>query len=76
MLDPADIMIIKDKVMVKEPASSTASGIRCKKAPPNNVPTERLTKDISNLFSFFLLNNNVKIPKNETKDTKITLIKI
>ena len=72
-------IIIPDKMKneietPKEPDSSTASGIRCKKAPPNNVPAEILTKVGSKWSIFFFPKNKVTIPIKDTNETTMTLM--
>jgi hypothetical protein len=52
------------------PFASEASGIRCMKAPPNNPPTERLTKYRRKFFFLLVSNFRVIIP---TRDNKLKI---
>ena len=65
----------KDISKVKLPAFSTASGSRCKNAPPNRVPALKLTINIKKcLDCFFPITE--KIPISEISDTTSTLAMI
>ena len=58
------------------PYASTASGSRCRKAPPNKAPAEKLTKNNNNLFNLSLFNIKVKMPTKESTLTTATLTKL
>ena len=59
--------------MLKLSNSSTASGIKCKNAPPINAPADKLTKCNNILFSTFCFIANVSMPIKEIRLTKNVL---
>src|SRR3989338_5355570 len=69
-------MVKSPSLMVKLPCCSIASGKRCKTAPPNKVPAERLTRTNKNFSSDFLLNNKAVTPTREKMETITTLTKV
>ena len=58
------------------PPFPTASGIRCKKAPPRREPTERETKKRITLSRVFFLRKIKNIPNNEIRETMRTLNRV
>lgn len=72
---PRRLEIITAKI-AKETINSpwlNASGIRWIKASPKSDPTEKLTKSLKALLSFFSLKKTETTPTNDTRLTKTTL---
>ena len=60
-------------MLTPKPNFSTASGIRCRKAPPKSAPAEKLTMKRRTFLSLFILNASVRTPISEIRLTIITL---
>ena len=66
----------QDRVISLPLNISKDSGNKWRKASPKSPPTEKLTKTSKIFSSFSFFNDKTKIPTNETKLTKTTLIKL